>query len=72
MYSKVPYIKPKYYLNKRGAENLTLTCYDKLDNCITGYTDYTDIKDKRPVKEMLYRAWYKETREGNLRVRKYL
>jgi hypothetical protein len=72
MYSKVPYIKLKYCLNKKGTENLLLTCCDKLDNCITGYIDYTDIKDKRPVKEMLYKAWYKETIEGNLRVNKYV
>ena len=71
MFSRTPYIKVSYMYNIRATNNLILANYDKYDNCITGYVDYTDIEDKRPVKEMLYRAWYKETREGNLRVNKY-
>ena len=72
MYSKLPYIKPKYCLNRKGAENLTLACYDKYGYCITGYIDYSDIIEKRPIKKLLYRAYYRDTKDGNLRVRKYL
>lgn len=60
--------------NIRTPHNILLANYDKSDNdiCITGYIDYSDIIGKRPIKEWLYKAYYRDTIDGNLRVRKYV
>ena len=72
MYSKLPYIKYAHYYKRPLTEDIILSCYDRHGNCITGYVDYLDIKDKRPIKELLYKAWYKDTKEGKLKVSKYV
>ena len=72
MYSRTPYIKVSYMYNIKATNNLLLANYDKLDNCITGYIDYSDIVEKRPIKKLLYKAYYKDTMDGNFRVNKYL
>lgn len=68
MYSKLPYIKYSHYTDIA----VILSCYDRHGNCITGYVDYLDIENKRPIKEWLYKAYYTETKEGKLRVNKYV
>ena len=73
MLSRTPYIKVSYLYNIRTINNLILIVYDRLNSCIiTGYVDYTDIEDKRPIKKLLYRAYYRDTKDGSLRVNKYL
>ena len=72
MYSKLPYIKYSHYADIPMAETIILSCYDRHGNyCITGYVDYLDIEDKRPIKKCLYKAYYKDTDEGKIRVNKY-
>ena len=72
MYSRCPYIKYSQYDNRPITEAIILVCSDRHGNCITGYVDFLDIKNKRPVKEWLYKAYYKDTKEGKLRVNKYV
>ena len=72
MLSRTPNIKVFYRYSIRATNNLLFAICDKLDNCITGYIDYSDIIKERPVKKLLYNAYYRNTKDGKLRVNKYL
>ena len=71
MLSKKPYTKPV-----GSGEGIKIACYDSADKCITGYIDYEDILkykyNTEILRNWLSKAWYKETKEGKLRVSKYV